>query len=325
MKQALDFVKIHAGWDECIFIYQDQVTKGQELRTSLSLLRKPSIRGIEVGILSPPEGAGDIHVRIVDDTSQGFIRMCGGLTQSIGKAIVETHIGKRLGIRIVEGKNRVILETDAGLIPIEIEVKNGTVQKVVTEMSSYIADCYGRGVGLVEVEGMTLVNVGINEEEKEFLVLDVDELTKRFPKINFWTRETATLDTLEHIYRSFLDLHGMSLEFLYAVLYKLENRESKRTIRTVFRFFPWDYAPGDHLEYACGTGTTALGIALCERGQVDLSDGSENLLLTVGGKHLPEATRVKTQLTLEGTKDRITGAWFSHDRIELVASGKVYA
>jgi hypothetical protein len=324
MRQALDFVKVHAGWDECIFIHGDQVPPERRIAASLSLLRKPSIRGIEVGILFPPEGSGDVRIKMVDDTSQRFIRMCGGLTQSLGKAIAETSIGKKLGIDINEGKNRVVLETDAGLIPIEIEIKTGTVQKVSTDMSSYVTDCYERGVELVEVEGMTLVNAGINEDEREFLVLDVNEVGKRFPQINFWSRDPATFDALEHIYRAFLALRNIPLDFLYGVLYESSDNLSGKTIRTVFRFFPWDYPPGDQLDYGCGTGTIALGIALYEQGRIQLSDGPKNLLLTVGGENLPEKTRVKTQLTLEGTKSRIQNAWFSHNLIELVASGKVY-
>ncbi len=48
------------------------------------------------------------------------------------------------------------------------------------------------------------------------------------------------------------------------------------------------------------------------------------LSIVVGGEHLPDNTRVRTQLVLEGNPSRITEASFSHDCIELVASGTLY-
>ena len=120
---SFDFVKVHAEWDECIFIYGEQLPKGKELPLGLSFLRRPSVRGTEIGLLYPSEANGHVRVRIIDDTAKDFIGMCGGLTQSLGKAIVETDIGRRLGLHIVDGVNRVILDTDSGPIPIEIDVQ----------------------------------------------------------------------------------------------------------------------------------------------------------------------------------------------------------
>lgn len=325
MASGFDFVKVHAGWDECIFIYGDQLPKGGELTLGLSFLRRPSIRATEVGILYPSETEGRVRVRMIDDTKKDFIGMCGGLTQSLGKAIVETDIGERLGIRIMDGTNSVTLETDAELIPIKIDVSDGVVRSVTTDMQSYVDGCYQRGVSLVEVDGMTLVNVGIDGQEKEFLVLDVDELLRRFPQVDFMTKDRAALDALETVYAAFADSLGMPLDYLYGVVYKVEEAGTAIRICTVFRFVPWDFQRGDRLEYACGTGTTALGIALYKRGQIAFADEPVEVLLTVGGEHLPEETRMKTRLTLTGTQNRVVGAWFSHDRIELVASGKLYS
>jgi len=323
-KKEIDFVKVHAGWDEIVFVYGDQLPQDREVDISLSILRKPSIRGIEVGILYPSTDSADIRIKMVDDTTQGYIPMCGGITQSIGKAIVETSIGDYFGIRTGEGINRIVLETDAGFIPIDVEVKNGTVQRVVTDMGSYLADCYKRGIGLVDIKGMGFVKVGIKPDSMEYLVLDVDELSRQYPNVNFWKREKATLDVLDHVYNTFLRREGITSDFLYGILYKMEATDPLKTVRAVFRFYPWNYAPGDELEFGCGTGTIAIGIALQKRGQISFSNETEKLAITVGGEHLSENIRVRTQLTLEGTKHRATGAWFSHDLIELVASGKIY-
>lgn len=322
--REIDFVKVHADWDELVFIFGDQLPKGWEVKVSLEILRKPSIRGIEVGILYPPSGAGDILIKMIDDTTQGFISMCGGITQAIGKTIVETSIGEYFGIKTSEGKNRVVLETSSGLIPIEIEVKNGKVQCVVTDMQSYVRDRYEQGVGIIEVDGISCVNLGVGDKSKEYLALDVAELSKRYPDLNFWSREKTTLDALEYIYAEFLHQQGLTPGCLYGIVYELEKTEPPKSVRAVFRFYPWNYAPGDDLEFGCGTGSVAIGIALQRKRQIDLSSGKEELTIHVGGAHLPENFRVKTRLMLKGNKQEVTGAWFSHDRIELVASGKLY-
>ena len=324
MKREIDFVKLHAGWDEIIFIYGDQLPEGEEVDISLSILRKPSIRGVEVGILYPPAGPGNIRIKMVDDTTQGYILMCGGLTQAIGKAIVETQVGNHFGIRTSDGTNRVCLETDAGLIPIDIEVKNNSVQKVVTDMRPYVDTCYKRGVELVDMKGMSLASVGVEKKGMEFLALDADELSKQYPNLNFWKQEKAALDALEEIYRDFLRQKGLPLGYLYGTVYKMEKTEPAKKVRAVFRFFPWNYTSRDYLEYACGTGTVAIGIAMHERGQIDFQNGAVDLFLEIGGEHLPVDIRVRTQLTVEGTNQRVTGAWFSHDPVEVVASGKLY-
>jgi len=323
---SFDFVKVHAGWDECIFIYGEQLPKGKELPLGLSFLRRPSVRGTEIGLLYPSEANGHVRVRIIDDTAKDFIGMCGGLTQSLGKAIVETDIGRRLGLHIVDGVNRVILDTDSGPIPIEIDVQDGVVRSVTTDMKSYVDERYKFGVNLVDVDGMTLVNVGLDGHKfKEFLVLDVDELSKRYPNIDFMTKDKEALDALGRVYAAFADSLGIKLDYLYGVVYSIEKRGTPLNVCAVFRFFPWDLQPDDPLEFACGTGTTALGIALHKRGQITFDGEPKEVLVTVGGKHLPEGIKAHTKLTLTGTKDRVTGAWFSHDRIELIASGKLYS
>lgn len=325
MKYGLDFIKVHAGWDEIIFVYGDQLPKGKEVDLSLSLLRKPSIMGIEVGILSPPEKNGDIRVRIVDNTKKDFIGMCGGLTQCLGKALVETEIAKKLGVRLTDGINRIELETDIGPIPIEIDIKNGKFQRVMTDMRSYVEDCYYRGVELLEIDGIKMVNVGVNRNEKEYLVLDLAELEKKYDDINFWKKDKSVLTILEEVYRAFLDHYRIPLEFLYGIIYSREGSTGRKSvIRTVFRFYPWDYIPGDDLEFACGTGAIAIGIAMHESRQLSFSEKPENLLLKVGGEHLQQWMRVTTDLIIQGTEEKVMSAMFSHDLVEIIAKGRVY-
>jgi len=127
MNKGIDFIKVHAGWDECIFLYGDQVPDGKELEVGLSLLQQPNIRGTEVGILYKPEVGGDIKIKMLDITNKGFIRMCGGLTQSLGKAVAETGIARYFNIKIQEPETKFVLETEIGPIPIRVDVINSTL------------------------------------------------------------------------------------------------------------------------------------------------------------------------------------------------------
>lgn len=324
MKKIIDFVKIHAGWDEIVFLHGEQLPKGREIEICLSVLRKPSIGGIEVGILYPSRGRGHIRIKMVDDTQKGYIRMCGGLTQAIAKAIVETPIGRHYGIVVRRGLNTIALETDAGLIHIEMVVENQRVKRVTTHMNAYVETLYGLGVETVNVAGIECVSVGLTDNSLEYLVLDVDELSKSYPIVDFWRRDTGSLVILERVYAAFLKQKNLSSGVVYSVLYRLEANRKGKSVQAVFRFYPWLDPGGSHPEFGCGTGSVALGIALHSRGHIQCREEPLKLPIIVGGEHLPENTRVKTQLVLEGNPSRITAASFSHDRIELVAAGTLY-
>ena len=317
-------MKIHAGWDEIVFLHGEQLPRGEEIAIALSVLRKPSIGGIEVGILYPPRKGGHIRVKMVDDTEKGYILMCGGLTQALAKAMVETPMGLHYGIVASEGSNTVILETDAGLIQIDMVVENHHVQRVITHMNAYVDTLYGIGVNKVTVAGIQCVNVGITESIREYLVMDVDALSESYPAVDFWQRDTRCIEVLEGFYAAFFKQQNFSDGVVHGVLYRMTTHGKETSAQAVFRFYPWSDDKSDDPEFGCGTGSVALGIALHALGRIQCNAGPVKLPIIVGGVHIPENTRVKTELSLEGNPSRITSASFSHDRIELVASGTLY-
>lgn len=324
MKEKIDFVKVHAGWDEAVFLYGDQVPEGKELEVGLSLLKRPSLRGIEVGILYEPEGSGDIKVKMLDGTSNNFISMCGGLTQSLGKAVIETDIGRHFDIKIQEPVTEFVLETEAGLIPIRIDVNNSIARKITTNMQSYVEMCYRHGVRSVKIGNINAVGVGISPPKMEFLVFNVDELKKEYSEVNFWGKDRSTLDVLKELYEDFIREEGLEESFLYGALYDI-HPEGRGDARVIFRFLPTMYDQEKGYEEACGTGTTAVGIAMLESGDLKINNGTSEILFEVGSKSIvSKPYQMETQLKISINNGKIVNAEFSHSLIEIIACGKVH-
>jgi len=320
----IDFIKAHAGWDEIVFLYGNQVLAGKELEVGLSLLKRPSLRGTEVGILYDPEEGGDIKVKIVDATSNDFISMCGGLTQALGKAVVETDIGRRYKIKIREPVTELLLETEAGLVPIRVDVSNGMARKITTNMQSYVKECYRHGVRGVKAGNINAVGVGFSPPQMEFLVLNVDKLKKEYPEVNFWGKDRFDLDVLKELYEYFIEEESLEESFLYGALYDM-HPEDDGDARVIFRFLPTMYYQEEDYEEACGTGTTAVGVAMLENGELNVNDGVAEILFEVGSKSIVgKLQQVKTRLKMRIDNGKVVDAEFSHSLIEIIACGEVH-
>lgn len=322
MTRKIDFVKGHAGFDEVILLYGDQNEPGTELEVGLPLFFKPSLGAIEVGFLYPPEKGGDIKVKMIDSTSCNYISMCGGLTQILGKAIVETNIGKNFKINVTEPKTQVTIETDSGSIPLTIEVADGTTKKVWTNMKSYVEECYALGVRSARIGELHSVAVGVKPPRLEYLVTRVDELERACPGIDFWVRTRPALDALMNIYRSFMSEEKIPGDFLYGAFYDLRP-EARGNGRIMFRFHPISFQENAPIEMSCGTGTTAIGLAMAANRDVS-GDSEIRMLFEVGSRRIVGNKQVLTELVLKTSKGRVVDAHFSHNMIELLASGKVY-
>jgi len=322
MKKGIDFVKGHAGFDEVILLYGDQIEKGSELEVGLPILFKPSLGAIEAGFLYPPQGNGDVRVRMIDSTSCNYITMCGGLTQVLGKAIVETEIGKYFNIKVTEPYTEVTMETDSGKIPITIEVANGKAKKVWTNMKSYVQLCYQMGVRPVQIGNIASVAVGFSPPALEFLVTRVDKLERAHPNLNFWARTEPSLDALTNLYKNFMQQEKTNSDFLYGAFYDMRH-ETCGNGRVMFRFYPMDFHDGTLIEMTCGTGTIAIGIAMALNGDT-APNTKTTMMFEVGSHEIVGRRQMMTELTLETQNGRVENAQFSHSLIELLASGQVY-
>ena len=321
--KTIDFVKGHAGFDEIILIYGDQSEPGNELEVGLPLLFKPSLGAIEAGFLYPPEKDGDLRVKMIDSTSCNYITMCGGLTQVLGKAVAETDIGNYFKIKLTEPKTDIILETDSGPIPITMEVADGEVNKVWTNTTSYVEECYAAGVRPVRIGDLHSLAVGIAPPRLEFLVTRVDELERNYPDIDFWTNSEPSLNTLTNLYHAFMVQEKIPDKFLYGAFYDLRP-ESNGNGRVMFRFYPTNFQEKAKIEMTCGTGTTAIGMAMAANGDVT-GDGESRILFEVGSRRVVGRKQMFTELLIRTANGKVVDARFSHSLIELLASGKIYA
>ncbi len=321
--KRIDFVKGHAGFDEIILLYGDQNEPGTELEVGLPLLFKPSLGAIEAGFLYPPEKGGDMKVRMIDSTSRDYITMCGGLTQVLGKAVVETDIGRYFKIRVTEPKTQIILETDSGAIPITIEVAHGAAKKVWANMKAYVDECYAGGVRPVKIGDVHAVNAGISPPRMEYLVARVDELERAYPGVDFWAKKQPAFDVLMSLYQAFMKNEKIPGDFFYGAFYDLRP-ETRGNGRVMFRFSPTSFQENTRIEWTCGTGTVAIGLAMAANGDV-IGDGKTRILFEVGSHKIVGGKQMFTELALETAHSKVVDADFSHSLIEMLASGKIFS
>jgi len=305
----LDFVKGHMGGNTIILLYGDQIPNKQELEVA-KVLDRVYLSGQEVGFLYPPKGEGNLSVKIVG-LSRQFITACGGLTQVLGKALIETKIGNHFGIKIQEPKTNVLLETDAGLTEIKIDIANKKVKRIVTNMDKFVEELYNSGVESIDLQGIKAMKVG------KFLVLNGDKVKEKYSYVNFERMDEITKNLLVKLQKVFQKkTNRPNGDF---ALYDW-NSISPGGLRAVF---PHNI-PNGHIEPACGTGTVAIGLGCLESGELnkDFQNGRIELQLETGGDlNLGGPDKTELELFCEGGK--LMRASFSHSLVELTASGVV--
>lgn len=315
----IDFVKVHAGWDEILFLYGNQIPQGMEKEIGLSLLTHPSLQATELGILYQAQGQANLKVRMLDRTTNGFITMCGGLTQCLGKALIETDIGDRFGIPVNEPITKVTLETDAGQIPLRIEVKDGIATRVFSRMTSVVEGYYSRGVRKVIVDGIVAQSIGVKPPHMSFLVFNVDNLREKHPEIDFFGTDPQALVILRNLFSSFLStLNGTP--FLYAMLYDM-HPERGGDARLASRFLPLHVQKG--IESGCGTGTAAVALAMLENRDFNSGDGIKHVRFENGSYALLDTEQVIADWEMTCDQWRCSDAWINFNIIEIVAAGRV--
>jgi len=301
------------GGNEIILLYGDQIPKGREIKTALSVLDPPGIRGHQAGLIYGFEGNADLKVKIVDVTSRGFISMCGGLTQVLGKALIETDLSEYLDIEIKIPVTRLTLKTDAGSIPLEITSHNVRVKRVLTGMKSFVDECYSLGIRAIKVAGVDAMKVG------KFLVVDADEIKKVHSAIKFEEMDGTTLQFLRRMQEDFDKHKYLNRKNADFALYDLNSEKQSNNGRLIF---PHGISAG-HIEPACGTGTVAVGIAMLENKQIGGKDEVE-LSFESGGNPFAIGGPDITKLKLGIKNGKVVEAYFSHSPVQILATGKLW-
>jgi len=309
----LYFVKGHCGWDVLSLLLADEVPAAQQLATALKVLDPPVSGGLEVGLLSRTSNPGELRLRITDSTTRQWLAMCGGMTQVVGKALIETALRERLAIDVSQPVVELRLVTDACIIPIRIEIENGCATRVTTQMDSYLELTYRLGVREVSIDGVRGIEAG------EYLVLHLDDLNARHPDLDFTRRDPGPqLRVVNSLLEAHRQKHGDPL-YSNAILY--DSRPEGGGQFRVFPRFLDATAAAIPYEFQCGTGTIALAAALAHEGAL----ASDTFTLEWGSQHTtPDPYGIRTSLVGVGRQSRrLISASFSHSVIEIAIEGRV--
>jgi diaminopimelate epimerase len=305
----IDFVKGHMGGNEIILLDGKQIPEQRLVNAALSVLNRPNIGGDQAGIFSPSSAPGCLRVKIVGRSSRRFISMCGGMTQVLGRALVETDFAQRFNIPITEPIGEITLETDCGPVSLKVENSHGKFRTAWTDMKAFVDECYKLGVHSVRISGVDVMKVG------DFLVLNGDEARKLDSSLDFEKMDETSLKTLTEIQRAFNE--GKSQKSLDFALYDLHPQHNGN-VRAVF---PHNI-PGAHIEPACGTGTVAIGLAMLQLGQMQ-GNGTSRLLLETGERPTIGGPDI-TELKLTTQNGKAVDAKFSHSLVEVLATGRCF-
>jgi len=309
--KKIEFIKGHMGGNEIVLLYGDQIPAGQELRVGASVLVAPSIRGHNSGLMYRSETAA-IRVRILDGSSwkyKRYIGMCGGLTQVLGKAIVEAGVGSRFGLAIEEPEADVDLETDVGLVRLRIRHRDGQVERVFTDMTAFVRECYALGIEHIQVAKIDALRVG------RFLVINGDAIRRVYPDVMFEHMGEREFRIFQEAQREF-DAY-MGQETPNFALYDLHSKTHSGRL-----MFPH----GLDLKYyepSCGTGCVAVGLAMVEYREVE-GNGPVVLTFEAGGDifRLGGPDTMELRLTIRNGK--VIQACFSHSSVAILATGEIW-
>jgi len=310
----VDFIKGHMGGNQIVLVRGDQVPAGREVDLALSLLGPLSVAGHQVGILYPAAGGGNIRVKIVGLATQGFISMCGGLTQVLGKLAIEFGWGDLVRLVVREPITQLNLETDAGHVGISIHVSGGQVARVFTDMTPFVREAHELGVSAISVGPVRAMRVG------KFLVVDADELLRCYPDADLEVMPPETKRLLIELQNDFqAATPPPNRDF---AVYDLRPKHGGAA-RAVY---PHDIARG-HIEPTCGTGAIAVAMAMAMGGQGPFAtrglSGRVTLELETGGDGGlggPQTTTVEAGLDGHNLID----AAFSHSVVEIIARGEAW-
>jgi hypothetical protein len=303
---AVDFVKGHMGGNEIVLLHESQIPKRGRLKIVLSILDPPSVRGDQAVLLDRPRRGGDIKVTVVDRASRDFLTACGGMAQVLCKAMLETRLGEHYRVRLP--RKQLAIETDSGTVRVSV---GGTRRRPVllTDMTSFVKECYRLGVSTIQVAGVEATKVG------RFLVADAEKIQEKYPNADFSTMNRNAVDILMEMQAHYDRQHFSDARNADYSLYSMYPDDPTRG-RVLF---PHNITDG-HVEPSCGSGSVGIAISLAHTKR--LRDGVSSLRFDCGGTPVlggPDTTKVKVAI-LDG---RILTAEFTHSLVEIVSTGKV--
>jgi len=306
------FLKGNMGGNQVVLLEGDKIPEGEELEVALTVLEPPNVGGHQAGVLYRGKKENEIIARIVTITGRTYISMCGGLTQVLGKALGVKSFLTDLPLEISEPETELALRTDSGTVDIDVRVGESEVKETWTGMDSFVRECYDLGVEPIAAAGVSAYRVG------ETLCVEAEDIYEVYPDVHLEEMENPTLKILRNIQEDFLNQFFPDSSGKTFSVYD-RNPDRSGDVRVIF---PHQVATG-HIEPACGTGTTAVGITMVEKSQL-VDDGSTRLVAESGGSTLSIGGEESTTLDVEIDHGRIQRARFTHHPIEINAAGTVF-
>ena len=168
------------------------IPSNKKLQIALDALRPPYNLGNDLGVLRKSNTENVLEVDMTWRFDDEYIEMCGGLTQILGRALVDVpQFAADLGIQVVEPAFTITLKTVVGLVPITVEIEQSEVKRVLTDMTHYGEKCYRDGIREIHVAGVSGMKVG------EFLVMNAEKITNKYPTVDLERMDLNTLAILE--------------------------------------------------------------------------------------------------------------------------------
>ena len=312
-KNSVRFIKGNMGGNEVVLLDGRQVPKERELEIALTALEPLKVGGHQAGVLYEGEAENEISVRIATITGKTYISMCGGLTQILGKALEVESFLDGFSLHVDEPETRITLLTDSGPVGLVVEIEEGDVRKTWTGMDSFLQECYEIGVHPVDVAGVNGYKVG------EALCVEREDIEEEYPDFDLSRIEEPTLRVLRRVQKDFLDQFFPGSPGKTFAVY---DRRPERTgdVRVIF---PHQVVTG-HIEPACGTGTTVIGLTMAEKGQLPKT-GDVRLVAESGGGIESIGGSEDTTLDLDLEDGIVRSASFTHSPVEILATGTLWA
>jgi len=298
------------GGNEIVLLWGD-IPGDKELQIALAALRPPYNLGQDLGLLRKTDRENVLEVNMTWQFDDVYIEMCGGLTQVLGKALVDVpQLAAYFGIQVVEPAFTITLETKVGPIPITVEIEQGEVKRVLTDMTYYGEQCYREGVREVHVAGVPGMKVG------QFLVMKADGIINKYPTVNLERMDKNTLAILEHLEEEWQKKYPpANLDFTIYDLHPKDKGQARAT-------FPHN-AANAYIEPSCGTGTVAAGIAMLDQGEIKTQNGEARISFETGGEPTLGGPEL-SDLILKVADNKVVKAEFSHSLIQSLATGIIW-
>jgi len=312
----LDFIKGHMGGNTILLFNGRQVRRESHvLETALTVLDRKRLYADQAAFLYPSGKANTIRALVVDITNRNFIPACGGFTQVLGKALVDTDLVKWFKVKTAPQEFEVTLELESGPSTVTVhKTKGGKFRKAESDMTSFARMLAGDGVMPVDLDGIQSFKSGY------YLVQEAPKLKEHYPEADFEEMNTAAVKAISEA-QAFFHQKGYSSTLHFSLFDR--SPAHKGHLRAVF---PHGVLTGN-IEPTCGTGSTALALALLLTGEgkdLGLVKGGriKVRLETGGGPALggPDITTV----VVEKKGEEVTRAFFSHSLVEITAKGTVF-